>query len=63
MGTVSVERSFSQMKMIKTRMRNSLGVTNLSHVMKIVTESPPSLSDEELVDIWNRKSEEYLDDV
>ena len=66
MGTVSVERSFSQMKMIKTRLRNSLGDTNLSHLMKVVVESPQSLSDEELeqiIDIWNRKSEEYLFDV
>ena len=58
-GTASVERSFSQIKMIKTRLRNSLGDTNLSHLMKIVIEPPQSLSDEELqqiVDIWNRNS-------
>ena len=63
MGIVSVERSFSQKKMIKIRLRNSLGDTNLSHLMKIVIESPQSLSDEKLeqiVDTWNRKSEEYL---
>ena len=35
-GTVSVERSFSQVKMINNRLRNSLGDTNLSHLMKIV---------------------------
>ena len=64
MGTGSVERSFSQMKVIKKK--NSLGDTNLSHLMKIVIESPQSLSYEELeqiVDIWNRKSEEYLFDI
>ena len=58
-GTASVERSFSQMKMIKSRLRNRLGETNLSHLMKIAIESPQNLSDEELeqiVDIWNRKS-------
>jgi hypothetical protein len=58
-GTASVERSFSQMKMIKTRLRNRLGEANLSHLMKIAIESPQTLSDEELeqiVDIWSRKS-------
>ena len=57
-GTASVERSFSQMKTIKTRLRNCLGETNLSYLMKIATESPQTLSDEQLeriVDIWNRK--------
>ena len=47
------------MKMIKIRLRNSVGNTNLSHLMKIAIESPQSLSDEELeeiVDIWNRIS-------
>ena len=52
-GTVSIERSFSQMKMIKNRLRNGLGDTNLSHLMKIVIESPQSLSDEELEQIIN----------
>ena len=50
-GTASVERSFSQMKMIKTRLRNCLRDTNLSHLMKTVIESPQSLSDEELEQI------------
>ena len=57
-GTASVERSFSQMKMIKTRLRSRLGEDNLSHLMKIAIESPEILSDEELeeiVDVWNRK--------
>ena len=66
-GTASVELSFSKMKIIKTRLRNRLGDTiDLSHLMKIVIESPQSLSDEELeqvIDIWNRKSEEHLFDV
>ena len=41
-GTASVERSFSQMKMIKTRLRNRLGEKSLSHLMKIAIESPRS---------------------
>ena len=58
-GIALVERSFSQMKMIKTRLRNRLGDTNLSHLVKIAIESPQTSSDEELeqvVDIWSRKS-------
>ena len=47
-GSASVERSFSQMKMIKTHLRNRLGKKRLSHLMKIVTESPEKLSDSDL---------------
>lgn len=57
-STASVERSFSQMKLIKTRLRNRLGERSLSSLMKIAVESPDKLSDnelEEVVDIWNRK--------
>ena len=57
-GTASVERSFSQMKMIKTHLRNRLGEDNLSNLMKIAIESPESLADEDLeqiIDVWNEK--------
>ena len=53
-GTASVERSFSQMKMIKTRLRSRLEA-NLSHLMKISIESPETLSDEELEQITNSR--------
>ena len=62
-GTASVERSFSQMKMIKTRLRNRLGEKSLSHLMKIAIESPEKLSDsdlESIVDIWYRKSRRII---
>ena len=39
-GTASVERSFSRMKMIKTRLRNRLGEQNLAHLMRIAIETP-----------------------
>jgi len=55
-GTASVERSFSKMKMIKTRLRNRLSEKSLSHLMKISIESPQKLSDEDLemvIEIWN----------
>ena len=57
-GTASVERSFSHMKMVKSRLRNRLGEANLSYLMKITLESPEALADEELeqiVTVWTRK--------
>ena len=39
-ATTSVERSFSQMKMIKTRLRNRLADTTLARLMRIATEGP-----------------------
>ena len=60
-GTASVERSFSQMKMIKTRLTSRLGEKSLPHLMKI--ESPEKLSDsdlENIVDIWYRKSRRII---
>ena len=57
--TASVERSFSQMKLIKTRLRSSLNNKSLSNLMKIALESPDELTDshlEEVVNVWNRKS-------
>lgn len=58
-ATASVERSFSHMKMIKTRLRNRIGELSLSNLMKIAIESPDTLSDndvEEIVSVWNRKN-------
>ena len=57
-GITSVERSFSQMKLIKTRLHNCLGELSLSRLMKIAIESPETLFDsdlEEVVTIWNKK--------
>ena len=57
-ATALVERSFSQMKLIKTRL-SSLNDKSLSNLMKIALESPVELTDsnlEEIIDIWNRKS-------
>ncbi len=57
-STASVERSFSQMKLIKTRLWNSLYEGTLSHLMRIAIDSPDKLTDEhlvEIVNVWNRK--------
>ena len=47
-GTASVERSFSHMKIVKSRLRNRLGEANLFYLMKIALESPKALTNEEL---------------
>ena len=39
-STASVERSFSHMKQIKTRLRNAMGEQSLSNLMKVTIESP-----------------------
>ena len=57
-GTASVERSFSHMKMVKFCLRNRLGEANLSYLMEIALEFPEALSDDELeqiVTVWTRK--------
>ena len=58
-STASVERSFSQMKLIKTQLRSCLSVKSLSNLMKIAIESPDQLTDQDLeqvIDIWQRKN-------
>ena len=58
-ATASVERSFSQMKLIKTKLRSSLKDTNLSYLMKIAIESLYELTDsdiDEIVEVWNQKN-------
>ena len=58
-STASVERSFSQKKMIKTRLRNSLSDCSLCHLTRIAIEAPEVLFEsdlEEIVDVWQRKS-------
>ena len=57
-STASVERSFSQMKLIKTRLRNSLSKGTLPQLMRIAIESPEKLTEDqlqEILDIWNKK--------
>ena len=58
--TASVERSFSQMTLNKTRLRSSLNDKSLSNLMKIALESPVELTDshlEETVDVCMEQKE------
>ena len=41
--TASVEKSFFQMKLIKQRMRNRIGQSILSYLIKIALEKPDKL--------------------
>ena len=50
-ATTSVERNFSQMKLIKTKLCSSLKDTSLSHLMTIAIESPDKLTDSDLDEI------------
>ena len=56
--TASVERSFSHMKMIKTKLRNRLNESSLHHLMMIAIEGPDKLRDkdlEEIMEMWKNK--------
>ena len=43
-ATASVERSFSQMKLVKRKLCSSLKDTSLSHLITIAIESPDKLT-------------------
>ena len=46
--TATVERSFSSMKLVKTRLRSRMGEDTLQHTMRICIEGPDILSNEQL---------------
>ena len=49
--TATVERTFSSMKLIKTRLRNRMGESTLEHTMRICIEGPDRLSNETLEEV------------
>jgi len=51
--TATVERSFSDMRLVKTRLRSRLGENTLDQLMRICIEGPDMLSDEHLEAIVN----------
>ena len=54
----TVERTFSSMKLIKTRLRNRMGESTLEHTMIIFIEGPDWLSNETLEKVTNFLSKE-----
>ena len=61
-GTATVERTFSQMKLVKTRLRNRISDTNLTRLMRIAIECPElsSVDFNEIVDIFKENNHRIL---
>ena len=57
-GTASVERSFSQMKLVKTRLRNRITDDNLARLMHIAIEGPELtvVDFDKVLDIFKEKN-------
>ena len=61
-GTATVEHSFSQMKLIKTRLHSHLSDSNLEHLMKIIIEGPllTGVDFNAILDIFKQKNRRIL---
>ena len=61
--TATVERTFSDMKLTKTRLRSRLGEDTLDQTLRLCTEGPPTLSDEDIdsvVRLWKKQKPRRL---
>ncbi len=61
--TCTVERSFSHMKIVKTRLSNRLGDETLDMLMKIAIEGPKTLNNDQLdmiIDLWKTQKPRRL---
>ena len=61
--TATVERSFSNMKLVKTRLRNQIGDDTLDQAMRVCIEGPERLSNESLetiIDHWKEQKTRRL---
>jgi hypothetical protein len=61
--TATVERSFSNMKLIKTRLRNRMGAATLDQTMRISIEGPEKISTNNLDNIiqhWKEQKKRKL---
>ena len=61
--TATVERSFSDMKLIKARLRSRLGEVTLNQTMQISIEGPDKLNSEDLdsiIQYWKEKKTRKL---
>ena len=48
LSAAAVERLFSRLKLVKTRLRNRLEIEQLNKLLMIAKESPSKLTDEDL---------------
>ncbi len=57
-GTASVERSFSKMKLIKTRLRNRISDSTLPKLMRIAIEGPEQseIDFSEILEVFKEKN-------
>ena len=58
-GTATVEQSFSQMKLVKTFLRNRVSDINLARLMRIAIEGP-DLTAIEILDVFKEKNRRIL---
>ncbi len=61
--TATVERSFSDMKLVKTRLRSRLSEETLDQAMRVCIEGPEKLSYRELetiVELWKNQKKRRL---
>ena len=60
-GTVSVERSFSQMKIIETRLRNRLSDATVVLLMRIAIEGPDqtAVSFDAILDVFKENNHRF----
>ena len=61
-GTATIERSFSQMKLVKTRFRNRISDSNLSRLMLIAIEGPEfsSVDFNDILDVYKEQNHRIL---
>ena len=61
-GTASVECSFSQMKLVKTRLRNRITDDNLARLMRIAIEGPELtvVDFDKILDIFKEKNRRII---
>lgn len=57
-GTATVERSFSQMKLVKTRLRNMISDENLPRLLRIGIEGPKltNVNFNEILNVFKEKN-------
>ena len=61
-GTATVERSFSQMKLVKTRLRNRVSDINLARLMRIAIEGPEltTINFNDILEVFKQKNRRIL---
>ena len=58
---ITVERSFSQLKLVKTRLRSRISDSNLAKLMRIAIEVPDltTVDFNEIIDVFKKEKPPY----